>query len=258
MTEIALPLSPLNEAIISFLAPLLMAAGILDGRLAAIEAMAAYKAGGRGQAVTVARVVGFAFASLDSLRLSAAASVSLSMKLKLRGNANALNRSTVHNTAELEIPHRDAEQTARALPEQDDRAAQAATLASLEQVQGMVRQAGDPPPAESAGDRYRRLAWAKAMTGVAAECASDLEKLPPAQRRAQMIRIGVLTDTARGLATPGTVPGTTGKAVPELSAMLGHGKPTTPIPPFHMIRAHKSPAKSDLLSSTALGTLIGL
>ena len=42
------------------------------------------------------------------------------------------------------------------------------------------------------------------MTTVAAECAAELDTLPPAQRRANLIRIGALTDSARALSQPKT------------------------------------------------------
>ena len=95
---------PLLQVVLSLLTPLLMAGGITDtdlARRAARQAIAACN-GGQGQLVTIAQIVGFAFASLDNLRLSAAPDLSLSMKLKLRGNANALNRSTQRSTAALE------------------------------------------------------------------------------------------------------------------------------------------------------------
>src|SRR5208282_2056563 len=84
----------LMEYILAVLAPLLIAGSISDlrlARLAAMEAIAAYKARGEEELMTIAQIAGFAIAALDNLRLSAAPELSVSLKLKLRGNAAALS-----------------------------------------------------------------------------------------------------------------------------------------------------------------------
>jgi hypothetical protein len=59
----------------------------------------------------------------------------------------------------------------------------------------------------------RRTAWAQAMATVAAECRADLDRLPPAERAKEMMRINVLTESASALVAgiapighPGTPP----------------------------------------------------
>jgi hypothetical protein len=47
--------------------------------------------------------------------------------------------------------------------------------------------------------RQRALAWAGAMTDVAVEFAQGLDRLPPAGRRADIARIGILSEAARRL-----------------------------------------------------------
>jgi hypothetical protein len=100
-------------------------------------------------------------AALDSLRLAAAPDAAVTTKLRLRGNANALNRSgrRVTTAATTPLPRR------------------------------------EPPPPQP-GPNVER-AWADAMTDVAAECARNVSKLPPHQRRAELIRINALHATAR-------------------------------------------------------------
>ncbi len=98
------PISPLMAFLLAALSPL-MAASLADlhlARLAAQEAIAAYKIRGQDELVTVAQIVGFALTALDNLRLSMPAELSLSMKLKLRGNAGALNRAARDSTRMLE------------------------------------------------------------------------------------------------------------------------------------------------------------
>ncbi len=195
--------SPLLDVILGFLAPILLAAGVADiqlARLAAQEAIAAYQTGGQGNLVTIAQVVGFAIASLDALRLSAAPDASLSMKLKLRGNANALSRSTQRSL-----------QTHTPPASTNDEPAHAEALAALEQaqtLQAQTRQAqtrqaetlqAQTPERPSDPDRQRELAWADAMTDVAAESAREFARLPPEQRRTQTIRIAALSAMARDL-----------------------------------------------------------
>ena len=68
-----------------------------------------------------------------------------------------------------------------------------------------------------ATDRHTDLAWASAMTGVAAEYTAELPHLTPAQRQTHLARIGALT---------------------EISTMLGAGE--------------APPLKSRLLASTTL------
>ncbi|HEX4368274.1 MAG TPA: hypothetical protein VH023_15660 [Rhodopila sp.] len=175
---------PLMTFVVALLTPLLLTGGITDialARQAARQAIDAYNAAGGDQLVTVAQIVGFALASLDNLRLSADPDRSVSMTLKLRGNANALNRSTQRSTAALEIQRRDTR----------DEADEQAALAGLEQAQTQLQ-----PPQPTQAPVHP---WASAMTQVAAECARDLARLPPAQRRTEIIRINALSQAATHL-----------------------------------------------------------
>jgi len=187
MTRKPAETGPLMTFVVALLTPLLLTAGITDialARQAARQAIEAYNAAGNDQLVTVAQIVGFALASLDNLRLSAEPDRSVSMTLKLRGNANALNRATQRSTAALEIQRRDTR----------DESDQQAALASLEQAQIQLQ------PTQPAPKPAPAHPWASAMTRVAAECARDLAKLPPGQRRAEIIRIDALSQAATHLA----------------------------------------------------------
>jgi hypothetical protein len=175
---------------LSLIAPLLMIGGVTDidlARKAATETIAAYKATGQDQIVSIAQIVGFALVSLDNLRLSVPSDVSLTMKLKLRGNANAMNRASQRATATLEGQRREA-------PVQE--ADPVAVIAALEEAKTEVAQAG---VGDGSADRGVDLAWAGAMTEVAAEYAAELAGLAPAQRRTHLARIGALSDIARAL-----------------------------------------------------------
>jgi hypothetical protein len=156
--------TPLMEVILGFLTPLMLAAGLTDtglARRAAQQAIADNPPG--APLIATAQIVAFAMAALDSLRLAAPADLAVTTKLRLRGNANALNRSSQRAIAAAPAEPR-------------------------------------PNPAAAAPPELNRnveLAWANAMTDVAAECARDLAKLPPNQRRAEIIRINALNATAR-------------------------------------------------------------
>ncbi len=218
--------APLLSCLLGLLTPLLMTAGLTDvalARRAAAEAIAAYRAAGADQLVSIAQIVGFALASLDNLRLSATPEQSVSMTLRLRGNANALNRAAQQATATLAVQRQDApgmdlpapDLPAPDLPAPDLPAMDAPAMDAPEPVPPDATHAVRPPPAanlmadhaEPAApslptEQRRRLAWADAMAGVAAECSRSLASLAPAQRRAEMIRIGALNATAQRLRRP--------------------------------------------------------
>jgi hypothetical protein len=229
--SLAIPEQPsdlLIEFVLSLIVPLLMTGCIVDialARLAALETIAAYKARGQGELVTIAQIVGFALAALDNLRLSTAADLSLTMKLRLRGNANALNRASQRASIALQRPSLGADAPAgppsivELAPDgADPLVAEAAVLASLDATRAALRQAeecllsdravGDkapsvPAPRDQAtapdAERRRKLMWASAMTDVAAEFSATLGQLSPMLRSAEMARIGVLNETARAL-----------------------------------------------------------
>jgi hypothetical protein len=185
MTETQ-PSDLLMGFVVSLLTPFLMSGGITDAglaRRAAEETIAAYRAAGQDQIVSIAQIVGFALTSLDNLRLSLPAELSLSMKLKLRGNANALSRSSRHATATLDRQRRDA-------PEPEVPVVVEAAV---------VRRAEVIPMVAGSAERAMDLGWAEAMTDVAAEFTAELGTLAPGQRRTQMARIGALSVVARAL-----------------------------------------------------------
>jgi hypothetical protein len=238
------PADLLMEFALSLLVPFLTTGSLTDpalARRAAAETIAAYKAAGQDQLVTIAQLVAFALASLDNLRLSMPPDLSLSMKLKLRGTANALNRASQHATATLDRQRRDITS-----PERDE----TEILASLEAAKIVVQQAlaahppapiatPNHPPATPAlanpiripdaaetqrkkihalaTDRHIDCAWASAMTDVGAEYTAELPHLTPAQRQTHLARIGALS---------------------EISTMLGRGE--------------APPLKARLLGSTTL------
>jgi hypothetical protein len=198
--------SHLMDFIIAFLAPLLTAGSITDvhfARLAAREAIDAYKARGQNELVTIAQIVAFALAALDTLRLSMPAELSLAMKLKLRGNANALNRAARDNTQTLERTRRTS------LPLQASLAEQAAiagwevdaAFGDTPEIQPEVTQAApaSAPIAATSAQHQNQLHWAGAMKAVAARLQASVAIVAPAQRKANALWIEALTGVASDL-----------------------------------------------------------
>jgi hypothetical protein len=218
------PPSLLMEFILACLAPLLVVGSITDltlARQAAAEAIATYKARAEDELLTIAQAAGFAIAALDNLRLSAAKDLSVSLKLKLRGNAAALNRVSQANKAALKLLRREnpepavndekrKEEALQALAEAEAAVAQAqANLPQANLPQAKLPQANHPQanhpqanphqanhPTRRADARHA-IAWAAAMKDVATECSQNLPRLPPAERRAEIIRINLLSRAAR-------------------------------------------------------------
>jgi len=238
------PSDLLMEFILGLLAPLLMAGCISDiglARLAVLETVAAYKARGQGELVTIAQIVGFALAALDNLRLSAADDLSLTMKLRLRGNANALNRNSLRASITLDRPWLGSDPLVRGAAEpaaqiddpgqhDPDPAGQPAASHEVTSTQAQPAHASAAPqqeptvaawpdkPAALSADRRRELLWATAMTDVATECAAELAQLSAAQHSAEAIRIGVLSEAARTLRAGGDSPS---RSVLYKSRLLG-------------------------------------
>jgi hypothetical protein len=203
MTEPAQTEDPFLAFLLTILTPLLASASLTDATRAAKQALAAYNTNAADQLLTIAQIVGFALASLDNLALSAAPDLSLSMKLKLRGNANALNRSTQRSTTALEAQrHQNPVETSDVAATEAEAQAETQALAALEQARTELRK---PEPAAQS-DQDRKNTWASAMTDVAAECSRNLANLPPRQRRAEVLRITALSNTARHLARGGATP----------------------------------------------------
>jgi hypothetical protein len=207
MTESAPPSDLLTGFILSILTPFLMTGSITDpdlARRAATETIAAYRSSAQDQLVTIAQIVAFALTALDALRLSLPPDLSLSMKLKLRGNANALNRTSQHAAATLEAQQRDI-----TAPDPTE------ILTALESAKAIVQQAKATKPATPHPERDRQidLAWANAMTDVAAEYTAELPALSPAERQNQVARIGALSKIATSLSS--------GDAPPLKARLLG-------------------------------------
>ena len=97
--------------IIDLVTPLLMTAGLTDislARIAARQAIEAYRAQAEPELVSAAQIFGFGICSLDSLRLSARNGASINQKLRLRGNANGLSRSSQRANTTLTHQRQDA------------------------------------------------------------------------------------------------------------------------------------------------------
>jgi hypothetical protein len=222
--------------IIGILEPLLMTGGLVDARLAATQAIAAYNANTQTELVTIGQILAFALTALDNLSLSAAPGLSLSMKLKLRGGANALNRSARDNTKLLDKSRRDnvplepsiaeqaamssdhtpadhtpAGETAAAAREEPETAAREET-GTAAAAWATTKIAPDPAPArqpdtnpQATPEHQNQLHWASGMKNEAARLQSKSNTANPAQRKADRLWISVLTTVATNL-TQGNVP----------------------------------------------------
>jgi hypothetical protein len=168
------PLMAFAVAVLSALmAPCLIDPGL--ARLAAQQAIGAYRTGAEGGLVTIAQIAGFAVTALDTLRLSMPETLSLSMKLKLRGNANALNRSARDNT--------------RILEKAPGAAPAPAPVSAV------------PTPApEPAIQPLTEGEWGNAMTSVAVRLRTDAAIVSPAQRQTDALWIEALNGVAGELA----------------------------------------------------------
>ncbi|MDR3529974.1 MAG: hypothetical protein P4L90_05385 [Rhodopila sp.] len=216
------PSGLLMEFILGLLAPLLMAGSITDmhlARLAAQEAVAAYKARGQGELMTIGQILAFALTALDNLRLSMAPDLSLSMKLKLRGNANALNRAARDNSETLERARRETSPLEPSLAEQaamaiwDETETEPAETSGPAEIPAPEHEAEATPAvqpvtmpdAPASTDQQNRLHWSRAMRTEAARLQAGTEHVPPAQRKANLLWVDVLTGVANDL-TQGRCP----------------------------------------------------
>jgi hypothetical protein len=245
-TASAPPPNHLLEYILGVLAPFLMAGSITDihfARLAATEAIAAYKADGQAELVTIGRILAFALTALDNLRLSVAPDLSLSMKLKLRGNASALDRSARSNTRMLADTRRQltppdpsiAEQAAMTAwdamatwdtpesnhdPESNHNSDSTPYPKSIltpvpdhdapptsSDPQPITQRPGAAPAFQAATttEQQDRLIWANAMNTEAARLQATFATTRPAQQKANRLWVDVLTGVARDL-TGGKAP----------------------------------------------------
>jgi hypothetical protein len=201
-----LPHNHLMEFLLGLLAPLLMAGGMTDihlARLAATEAITAYRVDGPGELVTIGQIVAFALAALDNLRLSMTADLSLSMKLKLRGNANALNRCARDNTNLLQKARRKRPPLKRDMVEQAATVEWDATETNAEAAAQVARQETETAramPPTSAIEHQNRLQWASVMKREAERLQANARNIPPAEQRTNSLWIDVLTEVASDLA----------------------------------------------------------
>ncbi|WP_158926491.1 hypothetical protein [Acidisphaera sp. S103] len=154
------------DLVLALLTPFFAAAGLPDPRQAAQETIAAYRTTNPDQLLTAVRVVTFALATIDNLRLSLTDDVSLSMKLKLRSNANALNRTS-----------QKAADTLEAAPPPKHSQDQAWAAAMTEIATEYTAELPNLPPAQ----RQTQLARISALSDIAKTLATN--KAPPRKAR---------------------------------------------------------------------------
>jgi hypothetical protein len=192
--------------ILAVITPFLLAGGIPDPALAqqvAAQTIAAYQTTGNDQLLTAGRIVAFAMAALENLRLSAPPDLSVSLKLKLRGNATGLNRAAETATTTLNTQR-------QATPDQTQPDLDPAEIMeSLATARSLLKPTPEPKQEQHKTDRR----WAGAMTDIAAELTGELPSLPTAQRQAHLARIAALSKIATMLGK--------GEAPPLKARLLG-------------------------------------
>ena len=189
MTQSAAEQAPASALMTFILAALssMMAPTLSDlplARLAAREAIDAYRVRGQHELMTIGQIVGFAVTALDTLRLSMPDDLSLPMKLRLRGNANGLNRSSRDCTRLLDkarLLASDPHESATPPPVSAEETKRGAALA---QEAKTVRQAENQP--------LTGTDWADAMQSVAATLQADAMAVSPAQRETDVLWIEAL------------------------------------------------------------------
>ena len=188
MTQSAAEQAPASALMMFILAALssMMVPTLSDltlARLAAQEAIEAYRTRGQHELITIGQIVAFAITALDTLRLSMSDDLSLSMKLRLRGNANGLNRSSRDCTQLLEKSRSSAA---------DHR--NPATPAPVP----MKKTEREPAPEEDAtvpaveNQGLTGTDWANAMQSAAATLQADATTASPAQRETDALWIEAL------------------------------------------------------------------
>jgi hypothetical protein len=213
-------LSVLLNAVIALLAPMFLwstGGDVAFARLAAMEALEAYRATGPRSLITATKVIAFDLAALWSLSQSMSDEISLPLALRLRGNAGSMDRAAQRNQQVLDQDCRIAESA--------DLPSEAALEAAVVEAQRMVQEANTrikaaqqpkvpapvpaPVPASSPApmsEDRRRAAWAGAMAQVAGEMTADMGNLSPKERAAEMMRVEALTQTAAALVSGAPLP----------------------------------------------------
>jgi hypothetical protein len=181
--------SPLTMFILAMLSSM-MAPTLGDqhlGRLAAREAVEAYRSLGRHELVTIGQIVEFAVTALDTLRLSMPEAVSLPMKLRLRGCANGLNRSSRDSTRLLEkarLPEKHEGGVARVLAGKTEQGVGIVEkLVPLREVEDQLLTGADPLTGAD---------WADAMKSVAASLEAEVASGSAEQRETDAMWIEAL------------------------------------------------------------------
>jgi hypothetical protein len=208
------PLDVLLNLVVILLAPVFL--GVTNGdvslaRMAALETINDYRARNSADLIAVGQIVMFGLAAMGSLSLSMADELPLSMTLRLRGNAVSCNRASEQNRrarskiladqpqtepptpqAEAPIPELTAE------PEPFLSAEAFALLAAEAQARidgpDIFDLAPTPTPAETRTPeekRHQRM-WSIVMAKEASELQASIPSLPPAEREAATVRVGLM------------------------------------------------------------------
>ena len=177
-------------------------------RLAAAEAIDAYRAETHSDLIIVAKIIAFGLATLCSLSLSMTDDLPVPQILRLRANANATDRSEHRNRLALKQDRPQLQPTLlqpnppQTTPPPEpaiDHAALAAAAADMQQRTADHLARVSSSPATSGGEARYQAVWAASAATVAAETAAALSDMPADERRSAELWIGALNETAASL-----------------------------------------------------------
>jgi hypothetical protein len=207
----------LIELIITLLTPMFLSAAggnLVHACAAAAETLAAYRVETRHDLITVAKIIAFGLATIDSLSRSMDDDLTLNQILRLRNNANATDRSEHRNRHALEQCRTRQAAESPYTPETDTTAVVAAAQALQQQTVDnpatFPRQSAaalQPAQAAKTDAEMQYATWAASAAQVAAETAASLDSLPQDERRGAAIWLNVLNDLAKDFTQNGIPPG---------------------------------------------------
>jgi hypothetical protein len=196
------PADCLINLIVILLTPMFL--GVAGGdlafaRLAAIGTLDSYRAQTHADHITVAKIIAFGLAALDSICRSMEEDLTVSQILRLRGSANALDRAEHRNRLALRRSQAAAappipDPQPRPIPKSNREPAPAATAPA------------PTAPAPTGADQQYAEVWAASAARIAAETTASLPSLSPEERHSAEVWVDALNGAATDFRTAGTPP----------------------------------------------------
>jgi hypothetical protein len=204
----------ITNLILTLLTPIfLFAAGgdVAFARLAANETLDSYRADTHADLITVAKIIAFGLAALDSLSRSMQDDLPISQILRLRSSANAADRAEHRNRLALRQTHPDHPVTPAPDPEPAANPAAIAATTTSQPDTAWYQAPASPQrpelaPSPATAEQQYAETWAASAARIAAETAAEMPNLAPDERRSAGIWIEALKDAAKEFKTAGIPP----------------------------------------------------